>query len=124
MSEDDNHAWRRPPEPDPELGKRDWLYYVITWGVGAAVPIATVIGLGLLVLISTRQHARPADPSGRRFHALAPPSARMHECWSDGIGTLSDAPCPAGSFRRNLPAEVTDMSALPSVQLQNPATAP
>lgn len=123
MNDDDfDDAWRPLPEPDPTRGKRDWLYYVITWGVGVAVPLAAVIGLALLVVISTRQHARPPDPAGRRFHALRPENAREHECWTDGVMTKSDAPCPPGSWRRELPAEASDAQAPPSLEL--PAAAP
>jgi hypothetical protein len=119
--DDDDDAWRTLPEPDPTRGQRDWLYHVITWGVGIAVPLAAVVGLALLVVISTRQHARPPDPAGRRFHALPPERAREHECWTDGVMTKSDAPCPPGSWRREIPAGGTEAHAPPSIELRSAA---
>lgn len=115
MSDDD--AWRPLPEPDPERGRRDWLYYVLTWGVGVAVPLAAVIGFSMLVVISSRQHTRPPEPADRRFHAVAPPTARVHECWTDGRMTKSEAPCPPGSWRRELPAEGASAGTPPAIEL-------
>ena len=108
------------PEPGKNTG-RDWVYFVITWGVGIAVPVVTVLGLALLASLTPRQHSNSsARTPSNRYHLVKPPSATFHECWTNGIRALSAQPCPPESMRRDLPAAGFQEMATPSVDLRTP----